>query len=662
MGEPIPEYFFGTTDPASNQAIYSSYAKEIEQLTTPFLKKNFKECRILDVGSGNGGVAIELASKASFVSGVEVVPALHEHALKRLKENSPSNIEYKLGSVYDLTYCEEYDLVVFLTAIEHIQHHHRAIEKIVDSLKPGGIFYLTAPNKLWPIEQHYNLPFLSWLPLKLANLYVRLTGKAESFEDASYSLTYFGMKKLLNQFPLEYEFVTPHSVDSEVYGCGTAKKKGLYRFAKWLLDRFPFLWVISKGFIIVARKKEYSPSLENKRIAVVTYTHKQEGKPSYLAGPSQDLKCYLKERAQEVFFVEQPISFSQDLTATAEQFVHGEKKNVFSFPMFPLSKKSKRPDIDQSPFVYLLFKIRDFFSTIYFFFRVRGKFDSIIAVESINALAGLVLRFLGKTKSVVYDVIDYSPVRFPNRYLNKIYHFLDNLCVRRSDFSWSQTQLVTEHRSEKGISPVTQLVKATGVDSRKIGTLPWEEIKKNQMIYVGGIYPRDGVELLIESLPYIKKEVPNCKLLVVGYGNLKDSVMSRSIELGVRENIDFLGAITDSEKVDQLIRESAVGLAPYTDDQNSLKAYNDTAKPKLYLTFGAPVVMTRTTRFSEELETEKAGFAVEFNVEQWAQAVIQLLGNQELLKTYRENAIALAKKYTWEVIFDRLFEPIEKRV
>ena len=70
--------------------------------------------------------------------------------------------------------------------------------------------------------------------------------------------------------------------------------------------------------------------------------------------------------------------------------------------------------------------------------------------------------------------------------------------------------------------------------------------------------------------------------------------------------------------MDNLIRQSAVGLAPYRDDPSSVKAYNDTAKPKLYLSFGTPVVMTRVTLFSKEMEKAKAGFAVGYDPKEWA--------------------------------------------
>lgn len=255
MRSAVPQYYFGAVDNPQNQEIYSSYADEIESLVAPFLGKPLDQCHVLDVGSGNGGVALELARRAKMVTGMEIVPALHERAVEKKMQSGVANAEFVLGNVYNLPWKEEFDLVVFLTAIEHIPDHDLALQKMVQALKPGGVLYMTAPNRLWPIEQHYGLPFLSWLPLPIANRYVRAFKKAESFEDASYSLTYFGLRRLLNRFPLEYKFCTPANVEAKVYSCGLAKGRGLYRFAKWLLDRFPAFWVISKGFIVIAKKK-----------------------------------------------------------------------------------------------------------------------------------------------------------------------------------------------------------------------------------------------------------------------------------------------------------------------------------------------------------------------------------------------------------------------
>lgn len=402
--------------------------------------------------------------------------------------------------------------------------------------------------------------------------------------------------------------------------------------------------------------------LKEKSVVIVTYTHKEEGKPTYMAGPPQDLKTYLLERQATLYFIEQPISYSDDPTATAEYYEQGKLVKQFKFPMFRLPKKMRRPDIDSNPLAYILFKTRDVLSTLYFFLKVRKKFDVYFGVEAVNAMLGLFFRLIRSAKVVVYDIIDYSPVRFPNKVLNKIYHTLDNLCVKRCDASWVQTQRIIDHRKTKGLPPDKQWVKPTGVHLSKVGGVDYDQIKPHQVIYVGGFYDRDGSELLVESLPLICSTISDLNLLMVGHGDRREEVKKMVSKMGYEKNVKFLGTVSDPEKVDALIKESAIGLAPYKEDLNSLKTYNDTAKPKLYLSLGIPVVMTRSTLFSEELNQEQAGFAVSFDKQEWAKAIVQLLQDEAKLKTFRANALKLAKKYSWDQIFDRLFEPIWKKV
>jgi len=277
--------------------------------------------------------------------------------------------------------------------------------------------------------------------------------------------------------------------------------------------------------------------LQNKKVVVVTYTHNEGGKPSYLAGPSQDLKHYLIPRVKELLFVEQPISFSEDLSATAEWYIQAKLEKRFRFPMPSLPKTMRRPDIDSHILAYLIFKIRDILSSLYFLFRVPRRFDCYIGVEAINAILGIFLKIVGKVRLTVYDVIDYSPKRFQNSFLNRLYHWLDNCCVRGAQFSWNQTKLVMQHRLTKGIQKETQLIKPTGVDGEKLGSLDWSQIKTNQMVYVGGIYNRDGVDLLIESLPEIQSAIHDIQLLIIGYGDQLDRITRRTKELGLQEHV-----------------------------------------------------------------------------------------------------------------------------
>lgn len=225
--------------------------KDILLLASARLGKPAKELTVLDVGSGIGLYSRSLAKYVKRVVGVEPFSRTYNKALKI----NLRNLKFYNFKIEDFDTDIRFDLVLSLTTLEHMPDAEKSFRKIFKLMKPGGLIYLTAPNKLWPYENHYNLWFLSWLPLPLANQYMKIAGRGRSYEDSSYSKTYFGIKSFFNKFPCKYEFILPNP-GSLYLGCGSKKKT--YQFVKnvgiMLIKRFPILWVFSKGFILLIQK------------------------------------------------------------------------------------------------------------------------------------------------------------------------------------------------------------------------------------------------------------------------------------------------------------------------------------------------------------------------------------------------------------------------
>lgn len=225
---------------------------EVLQVAEKKLNKKSSKLSVLDVGCGVGLYTNELAKHVQKVTAVEPF----EKAYLQAKKIVPKKVKVYNCVVEDLKTADRFDLVLSLTSLEHMPDAERSFRQIFKHMKIGGIIYLTAPNKLWPIECHYGLPFLSWLPLKLANSYLKITGKGQSYEDSSHSKTYFGIKHLFNQLPCRYELYLPNP-NSLYLGCGS--KSSIYHLVKrigiTLIRRFPFMWMFSKGFILIIRKE-----------------------------------------------------------------------------------------------------------------------------------------------------------------------------------------------------------------------------------------------------------------------------------------------------------------------------------------------------------------------------------------------------------------------
>ena len=235
--------------------VVNAVIDEIKHIASYELGKPLNQIKILDVGSGRGEYAIALAKLVKKVVGVEPFEDIYKISLIN-KQRSKSKAIFINSFIEDFNTNEKFDIALSLTTLEHMPKAEKSYAKVFALLTKGGVLYLTAPNKLWPYESHYRLYFLSWLPLPIANIYVKLMGHGESFTDSSYMLSYFGMRRLFNKFDCTYKFVLPQNLNSAYIGCGN--NSFFYTLIKHigirLINRFSVFWLFSKGFIMLAKK------------------------------------------------------------------------------------------------------------------------------------------------------------------------------------------------------------------------------------------------------------------------------------------------------------------------------------------------------------------------------------------------------------------------
>lgn len=246
----LPEYERALGRLIGRRRLAVAFAKQVALTTQPFLDRPFAQCRVVDIGCGYGFTAVELAKSCREVVGIEPNGALAEEANRLASEEAP-NFSFRTQSINDFDDRESFDVAILDNVLEHLDDQPDALERLSNSLRPGGVAYILVPNKLWPIEAHYSLPFLSWMPVPLANRYLRLTRRGHDYTDASYAPGYLRMRKLLAQRPeLEATFTVPGDV-SLAEGGGSR----FYTLGVAALRRFPPLWAISKAFLVVARKR-----------------------------------------------------------------------------------------------------------------------------------------------------------------------------------------------------------------------------------------------------------------------------------------------------------------------------------------------------------------------------------------------------------------------
>ena len=151
------------------------------------MSENFREDdKLLDVGYSQGLTIGYTGQVFPNLEGIEVDPAAQETAQKRLKKLGIKTI-LKIYDGKKLPYKDNsLDGIISTEVFEHVNNRDSFIKELNRVLKPGGKLIITAPNKLFPIECEFHLPLLSYFPKKIADMYVRVSGKGKSYDGISH--------------------------------------------------------------------------------------------------------------------------------------------------------------------------------------------------------------------------------------------------------------------------------------------------------------------------------------------------------------------------------------------------------------------------------------------------------------------------------------------
>ncbi|MBI3261054.1 glycosyltransferase [Candidatus Berkelbacteria bacterium] len=374
--------------------------------------------------------------------------------------------------------------------------------------------------------------------------------------------------------------------------------------------------------------------LKGKSIAVATHY--------YGTGPGEALREFLPDRAANFFWLGYPLYQGK--------------------PVILESKIARKRSLRETRWRSMPELIRygtEVKHTIRTIIKSGVTYDLYIGIDSLNALAGIIAKKLGRVKKVAFYTIDFVPERFSNPLLNTLYHRIDRFCVEHADITWNLSDRMAEGREK--VSGYPQRLREKQLEL-PIGVW-WSRIKPkkttgNRAIFVGHITEKQGVQLVIEAIPKIIKVIPDFYLDVAGDGPYRSTLEEQVQRLGLSKYVTFHGFIKKDQDVEKMVARSALTLALYRKENDPFTYYADPGKLKVYLASGVPVLLTDLPAIARKIERAKAGLIVEYDHRSVARAIIKMLKNPKELKSYRANARAFAKQFDWPTIFGKAFKSV----
>lgn len=380
-------------------------------------------------------------------------------------------------------------------------------------------------------------------------------------------------------------------------------------------------------------------NLKNKNIAIVTH------RSLLPCIPGDDLKKFvLSKHCKSLAYIKHPLLYLKESYNLSSQYEYHKDSNEVQIV------QAYHWTLPES-----VLYVKDFIYSIYWLLRVKHVYDLYFGINNLNALAGLLLKKLGRVKKVIYYTIDLFPQRFENRIINWFYHKVDRLCVKYCDETWNVSPFLVNYREHNGISCFSskQFTVPIGIWFNEMRRSPINKIRKGKIVFVGHLVPFMGVDLAISALPLIRRKINNAKLGIIGGGDQLDDLKHLAKKLGVQSCVKFYGW-NEKKRAERILSKCSIGLAPFNTTIIDEKIKNaDPAKIKDYLALGLPIVMTNASVNATAIAKARCCIICEYTPESLASAVVKLLSNQRMWLEYRKNSLTYAQQYDWNNIFTK---------
>jgi glycosyltransferase involved in cell wall biosynthesis len=175
-------------------------------------------------------------------------------------------------------------------------------------------------------------------------------------------------------------------------------------------------------------------------------------------------------------------------------------------------------------------------------------------------------------------------------------------------------------------------------------------------MYHGSLVERNGLELAVDALARIHKEMPNAELRVFGRSTpYLEQVIAKAETLGLKDNVRYLG----SRKLEQLageIQQCNVGVIP--NQRNAFTDINTPTRIFEYLSMGKPVVSPDTSAIVDYFGKDELFYFTAGDAESLAEALRNVAADGAEAVANAERGQQVYLRHSWQQERERLIQAV----
>jgi phosphatidylinositol alpha-mannosyltransferase len=279
----------------------------------------------------------------------------------------------------------------------------------------------------------------------------------------------------------------------------------------------------------------------------------------------------------------------------------------------------------------------------------REKFDIVHLHEPfVPMLCSAVLRFSDTVNVGTFHAADAKPgYRFgwpiSRIMLRRRQKKLDgHIAVSRVAYDYARKYVPGEY---------TIIPNGTDLSHFHPGVKPLEQYcdGKLNIVFVGRLEPRKGVDYLLPAFREVKQQVSNSRLIIVGAGTrLRAGYVEWVKRAGLEKDIIFVGHVSDPD-LPRYYRTADVFCAPATGRESQGIILIEA------MAMGRPIVATNISGYATVVNHGVEGLLVPpRDSRSLAKALITLLQDEDLRRRMGEKGLAKANDFGWEKLSQRV--------